>query len=284
MITTEQIDDRFYCTHPIFTSTNTIIEFARPLAKINIDYFTFDRHYDDHSRISLTTAGAWIEHYWRDHLYESAIFEKDPLNFANGYVFWDWLKREPVYSAAAQHGIDNGITIIERNKHHSDFFHFGALHNNSITHDYLIKNFEHLYCFIALFKQKMKGLITHAEKNKIHINLVSQNKNIILQSDLNSTLTKEELPEIILKNDITRLYLGDEFKNNYLTRKEVNIIVKLIQGETITEVAHHLSISKSTAEYHIKNIKTKLACKTMFELAYHIGKISTKNIYPFSIK
>jgi hypothetical protein len=111
MTSIELLDESFYKTNPLFTSINIISEFTKPLKVLNMGYFTFDRHYHDNSRISLTNSGDWIKHYWKNKLYEGSIFEKDHLNFSNGHVLWNWLNREPVYSTASLYGIDNGITI-----------------------------------------------------------------------------------------------------------------------------------------------------------------------------
>src|ERR1700730_15725443 len=41
----ELLDENFYEKNPLFTSTNMIIEFVKPLRKFKLSYFTFDRHY-----------------------------------------------------------------------------------------------------------------------------------------------------------------------------------------------------------------------------------------------
>src|SRR3990172_10335885 len=128
----EKLSEEFFQSHVTFTSVPDMVEITKPLAAIGLSYFTFDRTYQDGSHLRLTNAGQWIESYYRTELYKRAIFEKDPRLFSNGFVFWSWLNREPIYSAAAEHNIEHGLTIIEKHDQYADFYHFGTARNNFI--------------------------------------------------------------------------------------------------------------------------------------------------------
>lgn len=60
--------------------------------------------------------------------------------------------------------------------------------------------------------------------------------------------------------------LGNKHGNVYLTRREAECMVLLLKGKTINSVATILKLSPRTVEYYIKNMKSKLGCKTKFEL------------------
>jgi DNA-binding CsgD family transcriptional regulator len=60
--------------------------------------------------------------------------------------------------------------------------------------------------------------------------------------------------------------LGNEYGSVYLTRREAECMVLLLKGKTINGVASVLKLSPRTVEYYIKNMKSKLGCRTKFEL------------------
>lgn len=274
------LDESFFRTHITFTSVSDIIQITKPLTSMGLSYFTFDRKYQDHSHLRLTNAGKWIESYYRSNLFNAAIFEKNPKLFTNGFVFWSWLNREPIYSAAAEHNIDNGLTIIERHENYVDFFHFGTSCDNFISPDELITKIEFLYRYIAYFNQKMHSVICEAERTKIKL---CTSKSQITLTEVTGSKAKFNLTELIKLTEITRLYLGDEFDNAYLTRKEIVILNKLKKGNKPVDIAVKLGLSVRTLESHVKNIKEKFKCNTLFELGFCLGSISEKNIYPFKI-
>ena len=66
-------------------------------------------------------------------LYKDAVFEKDAFRFIDGHGFWSWLQREPLYSAAANYGVDKGITPMDKQENYYDFLHFDAINNSLIN-------------------------------------------------------------------------------------------------------------------------------------------------------
>lgn len=277
------LPEEFFRSHITFTSVAEITEIARPLSNIGLTYFTFDRHYNDGSRICLTNAGKWIEHYWRSGLYQAAVFEKDPMNFFNGYVFWDWLNREPIYSAASEHDIDHGVTITEINTQYSDFFHFGTNRHNNLPHDGIIKMMDSLHHFIAYFKQRMRKLITQAAAQKNEFPVYGEERKLIRPSDLNDQMNQGSLEEFLKDTSITRLYLGEQFNDAYLTRQEIHVLSEVIRKTNFGDAAKAIGMSRRTFNYHIDNAKKKLQANNLVQLGYAIKTIDAKNIYPFKI-
>ncbi|WP_080940007.1 helix-turn-helix transcriptional regulator [Chromobacterium violaceum] len=274
--------DRFYATNASFTATDEVIEFTRPLRSLKISYFTYDRHYADGSRVALTNAPDWIQHYWRREMFKLAVFEKDSDNFTDGYVFWNWLNREPIYSAAAQFGIDNGVTLIERGDGHCDFFHFGSVHDNSVNNDYLAGKMAHLQQFVSLFKYKLYDVIEAACNDRIYLPESARGK-LILDSDINHDMLVSDFYSLMDRRDVSRIYLGDADRSAYLTKKEVALMRELVSGASCAEAAVSLDITSDAVNKHIKNIKERLNCRSLCQLGFVIGKLSARNIYPFSV-
>jgi DNA-binding CsgD family transcriptional regulator len=279
MILTEPTDIRIFDSNPSFTLTNEIIEFTKPLESVSLNYFTFDRHYTDGSRIVLTNSIDWIRTYWLEKLYEKAIFERDTSKFCNGYIFWSWLNREPVYSAAALYGIDHGITIVEKSDGHCDFFHFGSVNNSRVTNDHILKNIHHLYRFISLFRHRMRDAIAQAEKHRIRLPEPVEARPII-QETLDERIINSAFDKLSGRRNLERIYLST---GAYLTKRELDLIRLLTRGWMLSEVADQLRVSEDAINKYIRNIKEKLNCKTLCEVGFVIGKLAATHAYPFLI-
>lgn len=270
-------NDSFYKNHVTFTSVCDIQDIVKTdLLRTGFDYFTFDRAYYDGSHLKLTSAGKWIEHYYRNKLYDVCLWDSAPELFDNSYLFWSWLKREPVYSQAKLFNIDNGLTIIKTHKNYCDFYNFGTSIDNVIPAQNIISNINLLHNFVAIFNEKARNLIFEAERNRF-ILPIKQEQDIQL----------ENIKKIDVSNlgRVKHLYLGDEFDNCYLTGKELQIMQNLIAGKNMSNIAKELFISTRTVETHVSHVKDKLKCKTIFELGFISCKLGIDHLlYPQSIQ
>lgn len=64
--------------------------------------------------------------------------------------------------------------------------------------------------------------------------------------------------------------LGEKYGDLYLTRRETECVVHLLQGKTVPETAKILGLSPRTIEFYVKNIKVKLNCRTKIEILRHV--------------
>lgn len=60
--------------------------------------------------------------------------------------------------------------------------------------------------------------------------------------------------------------LGGKHGNLYFTKREAECMSRMLRGKTITRVADELELSPRTVEFYLKNMKSKLGCRTKFEL------------------
>jgi len=75
------------------------------------------------------------------------------------------------------------------------------------------------------------------------------------------------LPEITKKVRILKTYpLGDKFTGIHLSQREAECMALLLKGKTVRHVAEELKLSIRTVEFYLKNMKTKLNCKSKFAL------------------
>lgn len=64
----------------------------------------------------------------------------------------------------------------------------------------------------------------------------------------------------------TRFYLGNEYGNEHLTKREVDILRYLLLGFTLKKIALSLNLSPRTIEGYLNTIKQKFQCKTKGDL------------------
>jgi DNA-binding CsgD family transcriptional regulator len=76
------------------------------------------------------------------------------------------------------------------------------------------------------------------------------------------------------RRSMKKFFLGMQYKNVYFTNREAEVMVQLLQGKTLSAAAAVLNLSPRTIEFYVKNMKTKLACRTKSEL---IGKVFTSD-------
>lgn len=268
-------NENFFSSHVTFTSVADITLLSQPLLALGLTYFTFDRTYKDGSHIRLTNAGSWIESYYREKLYNNAIFEKNPSIFRNGHAFWSSLQREPIYSAAAKHDIDHGLTITQIHPEYCDFYHFGTRCQNYISRHALESHLQFLNDFIYLFKVQGKTLIDLADRTRFILPLKSHEVHV---KDIRNFNGPED-NHIFEAREIRRLYLGEDFQNAYLTQQEINILAFLRSGKKPVQIAKQLNLSERTVEAHTRNIKAKLKCKSLFSLGFATHDLGIHNLF-----
>lgn len=72
--------------------------------------------------------------------------------------------------------------------------------------------------------------------------------------------------------DLRAYYLGSEFHDIYLTKREAECMFWMIQEYTIPQAAEKMALSARTVEFYVKNLKLKLHCKNKKELLEKILK------------
>jgi DNA-binding CsgD family transcriptional regulator len=97
---------------------------------------------------------------------------------------------------------------------------------------------------------------------------------------LQEVLDKKSNNEVVIQSEACNIpgkcketkkfFLGINYKNVYFTNREAEVMVQLLQGKTLGAAATILNLSPRTIEFYVKNMKSKLACRTKSEL---IGKV-----------
>lgn len=119
----------------------------------------------------------------------------------------------------------------------------------------------------------MKPLILAAEKDRIFACAVDRPH--VAESIGRAELDAFEagLSNLLGKRDVSRIHLGEEFDHRYLTRGEVFLLKALVTGSSCLEISERLNISSGAVDKHVKNIKGKLDCKTLYQMGFVVGQL-----------
>lgn len=66
--------------------------------------------------------------------------------------------------------------------------------------------------------------------------------------------------------EIKTYALGNKHPGIYFTRREADCMVHLLKGKTVGKIATSLHLSPRTIEFYLRNMRSKLGCRSKFEL------------------
>ena len=63
-----------------------------------------------------------------------------------------------------------------------------------------------------------------------------------------------------------KFFLGEPFRDVYLTRREAQVALCLLRGSSFLDAGNCLSISGRTVEFYVTNMRKKLVCNNRWQL------------------
>ncbi len=228
-----------------------------PLQSIGITYFNYIKIYQDGSRDLLTNNAPWIDHFYRNALYQSAATVDIEHLLPKGYFLWSELERsDPIYSQGRESfNIDNGVSFVIKRKDATLLYIFASTRENYTINNYYLRNIDLFKRFILFFNDKGSDLIKKSSKNRIYL----PEKQIITPNRLREikiSISKRE--EFYRETPIERFYLINQSDKCYLTQKQAECAAYLVAGATAKQSAKAIGISYRTVEGYIDNIKEKI--------------------------
>ena len=243
--------------HISLTSSNEINEICSPLRNIGVTYFNYLKIYQDGSRDLLTNDAPWIEHFYKNALYQSPATIDIERLLPKGYFLWSELEtNDSTYSQGRESfNIDNGISFVIKRNDAALLYIFASTRDNYKINNFYIRNVDLFKRFILYFNCKASKLIEKASKNRIYL----PEKQIILPNRLKKIkISTSKRKEFYQKTYIDKFYLLNQSDNVYLTRKQAECAAYLAAGATAKQCAKALGISFRTVESYINNIKEKI--------------------------
>lgn len=65
-----------------------------------------------------------------------------------------------------------------------------------------------------------------------------------------------------------QLALGEQFSNQYLTKREIEVLKYVILGHSAKKIGHILQISSRTVEGYVDKLKEKFGCNSRGEISF----------------
>lgn len=139
--------------------------------------------------------------------------------------------------------------------------------------------YSELFKFVISFNYRLrrsnKEYISVTEKRQV-IEITSEGKlsKILIQHQVMPSTCKSYKQEFKILDLSTNKYIED-LDSFHLTKREIEIIGYIQQGNNSTQIADKLSVSKNTIITHRRNILAKTKCKTFVELIQKFNTASS---------
>lgn len=245
--------------HFSLASSNIIQQICDPvLNPIGITYFNYVKIYhNDCSRELLTNNSDWIEHFYKNALYNTVGAIDVEHLLPKGYFLWSEMdKKSPVYLQGRDFfNIDHGITFVIKRTDATYLYIFGANRNNHDINNFYAGNIDLLQRFIHFFTDQAQDLLKTSKKNKIY--LPSPQK-INIERVNNIVLSNQVRKKFIESTKISRYFILNESDDLYLTQRQAECAKLFISGFTAKQISKIIGISHRTIEGYLLGIKQKI--------------------------
>lgn len=247
--------------HITFNAHDEVARLCQPLRNLGIVHFDYARVYRDSSRVHLGNNPAWIKHFFENYYTEDLLYFEDFVYAKPGIVMSNlnfWNKSYPdetLFSTiSTQFNIDNGVSLSIYYRDYIEKFYIATELNNKKIFDIFLKKYDLIKGFIFFFKEKAHQLIHKAESQKLMSPKKSEDKPTLTFPNADVLTMSDFFQQV----DIEKFYLGGEYKDIFLTKKERSCISWIAKGKTAEETGTILGNTKRTIETHLEMIKTKL--------------------------
>ncbi|MBA3661134.1 MAG: helix-turn-helix transcriptional regulator [Gammaproteobacteria bacterium] len=241
--------------HFFYTASPLVREICAPLAKLNINHFSFTKSYTSGKRIYLTTHVSLLHHYFLDELYLIGNCENNPSGYQEQTLLWSTLPKQQLFQHERNLGLMDGIFVIRPAENFTEFFNFSTTLKNCHVINIFMTHYDVFKNFIPYFKEKAASIIREAERHHLilpfHSNSLNQKNAIVLP--------EPELNGLFIKNKIR------------LSRQQSQCAFHLLKGKSTKSIAKALNLSPRTIETYINNMKIKLAVNNKTELLIELA-------------
>jgi DNA-binding CsgD family transcriptional regulator len=245
--------------HFALTSSNLIQQICGPvLNPIDITYFNYIKIYhNDCSRELLTNNPDWIDHFYKNALYDTVAAIDIEHLLPKGYFLWSEMdKTSPVYLQGRDFfNIDHGISFVIKRTDVTYLYIFGTKRENHEINNFYAGNIDLLQRFIHFFTDQAQEILKTAEENKIY--LPSPQK--INTERVNNIVLSNQVRKNFFENTkINRYFILNESDDLYLTQRQAECAKLFVNGFTAKQISKTIGISHRTIEGYLRDIKQKI--------------------------
>ena len=248
--------------HFSLNSSKLVQEICDPvLSSIGITYFNYIKIYNhDCSRELLTNNADWINHFYKNGLYNSVGAVDVEHLLPKGYFLWSEMDvKDPIYLQGRDFfNIDHGISFVIKRDDITYLYIFASNQEQHAINNFYLGNIDLLQRFIHHFTDKGQSLIKEAEQNRIFL----PNPQILDINRVNNRIISEDLRQEFLKaTPVSRYFLLNEWDDLYLTTKQAECARLMAKGLTSKQIAKQMDISFRTVEKYTLDIRQKIQDK-----------------------
>ena len=256
-------------THPSLKFADDLKDICSPLRSLGIEYFAHV-NLDEKSRFSaLGMQPEFVKLYFEKQYYNYDIHMMSS-RLPEEYVIWDTVERaretKSLHDDLSSFSIGHTFTVIQNNNNSKDCYHFAAkLGNEGINNRYL-QHVDLLKKFIMHFTEKVSNRKELKSAYNVKFEMSGESSGYFVTNDIPDADSHRFLHAI----KIEKIYVNS---SSYLTKREFECLHWLSMGKTAEEVGLIMSITARTIKAHIANIKTKLNCRTQFQLGLNYSRL-----------
>lgn len=273
------MDKRIVDSYPVIAQSRDIAFIAKPLERLGITYFAFVKIDKNNKFSGFCNNQKWLQHYLeKDYFLIDLFAHSELIDLKDDYTYKLFKDDSipnymyPLIYDAYQFNVWTSFYIAENHPGCQYIYHFGTEANNKKSYEYYYQKIDMLKAFISYFKEKISQNKSLKNSLSTTIKLPSPKKKEIKIDVVNRVYAQKNEIDFYKTIQINKYILNEIGGNQHLTEKELQCLRFLKQGKSSIEISRLLNRSPRTIEEHIKNIKTKLDCSTLFQLGNLIEK------------
>lgn len=181
--------------------------------------------------------------------------------------------------------VSNEFVIIDRKAEYEETIEFSMLNDRAKEENFYFNNLNILERFRLYFLDKAHGLIESVDKDRTvkpwrnpssNIAYINQLNNhpIILEELMDPKINPANLSEIMPR----KFYFMVNGQESFLTKRELECVLQLIQGKKSSEIAKKLFISPRTVEDYVESLKAKAGVQSRHQLIEFFSNIGLSRI------
>lgn len=161
-----------------------------------------------------------------------------------------------------RYGIDNEFRIIITHPQYTEMFHFYSELNTTNMENFYLNNTHILEQFIIYFLDAAHKIIQEADKNRIIKPWRNSQSSIVILDEYNKiteTTNHDPLSSKIppIQFNVKKFHFQINSIDVYLTKREVDCMLQIMQNKSNKEIAANLFLSIRTVETHISSLLNK---------------------------
>lgn len=159
-------------------------------------------------------------------------------------------------------GVRNQFSIWNKNQNYLENFSFWVNENTINANSFYINNLNLLEQFRLYFLDKAKSLIEASDKELIVRPWRDINSDVVHIDGTNNIFTYVRSKDYVTNDKLSLMPQKIHFKisgiDKYITKKELECALKLMQGKNNLEIANSLFVSPRTVETHLNSLRNKI--------------------------